>query len=255
MIILAAGEGTRLRPLTDDCPKCLVEVADKPVLNWQLDAAERLGLRYVSLVTGYRADQIQDQACRLYHNPEYASTNMVESLWCAQAEFQDEFIVSYGDIIYEDKVLRALIDSDAAISVVIDMEWLSYWQARFDDPLTDAESLRLDEDWRIQELGQKPASIEEIQGQYIGLMKFKGAGITTLQRVYAGLGDRSVGSPDARPFRKMYMTDLLQAIVDAGNEVRAVPVNRGWLEVDSVSDLDLANRNVLPGPEGPRISI
>ena len=255
MVILAAGEGKRLRPLTDEMPKGLLEIAGKPLIVWQIEAASRLGMPEVAVVTGYLADRFPRHGCRWYHNPDYATTNMVESLWCAGPEFQGEMIVSYADVIYEDSVLKSLIESDATISVVIDLDWRLYWEARSSDPLSDAESLRLDGDQRILEIGQVAGSLDEIQGQYIGLMKFCGAGIETLKDVYGRLKGNGVVGRAGRPFRSMHMTDLLQAIVESGHEVRAVPIRRRWLEIDSTDDYELAQRHVRPLPAGPRILI
>ncbi len=248
MVILAAGKGERLRPLTDERPKCLVDVAGKSLLDWQLDAALRAGIRDVAIVTGHRAERLPERGVRRYHNPAYAETNMVETLRCAKPELCDDAIVSYGDILYEDVVLRSLLASAHPIAVVVDLGWLSYWQARFEDPLRDAETLRLSGGGRILEIGRRPAELSQIEGQYIGLMRFRAEGLTHLDAVYAEMARRG-------PVAQMYMTDLLQAVIDAGHPVQAVPVRRRWLEIDSIADYELANRSVQAGPEGPRILI
>jgi choline kinase len=250
MIILAAGEGTRLRPLTDDKPKCLVELAGESLLSWQMASAARLGLTRVAVVTGYRADKFNADGAQWYHNADYAETNMVETLWCAEQEFGNQMIVAYGDIVYEDSVLQALLDDDAPISVVVDLEWLQYWKLRFDDPLSDAETLRIDSEGMIKDIGQKPSSIDEIQGQYIGLMKFQGPGIDALKSTYEGLKKAGSIKNSNRPFKKMYMTDLLQAVVESGAPVHSVLIQRGWLEIDSTSDHELANDNASGSPDG-----
>ena len=260
MVILAAGEGQRLRPLTNDRPKALVEVAGKSLIDWQIAAGRRQGLGQVAVVTGYKADRFQQLSngqycCRWYHNARYAKTNMVETMWCARDELRDQVIVAYGDILYEDSVLQAVAVSPAPISVVVDMDWRSYWDLRFADPLSDAESLRLGDDGRILELGQKAAALEEIQGQYIGLMKFRGSGIAALKQVYQALASEDRVSRSGKPVQNMYMTDLLQAIIDDGYLVQAVPVHRKWLEIDSPDDYALAVDHVHAGPNGLRISI
>ena len=71
---------------------------------------------------------------------------MVESLFCASQELNEQTIVSYGDIIFEKKVLDKLIQSKADFSVVVDKNWKRYWEMRFDNPLDDAESLKIDTD-------------------------------------------------------------------------------------------------------------
>lgn len=255
MVILAAGEGRRLRPLTDDRPKGLIEVAGRPLVDWQIAAATRLGIREIAVVTGYRADRFGNRDVRCHHNPDYAETNMVETLWCARSEFQGELIVAYGDILYEDSVLKALLAGEASISVLIDLGWRSYWEARFTDPLSDAESLRLDGEGRIVEIGQKVSAIEEIEGQYVGLLKFRGRGIEQLEATYLELEAQEVVGRGGRPFRQMHMTDLLQAIIDTGHEIRAVPIRRKWLEIDSTSDYELAKRSVRADSSGLHIAI
>ena len=255
MVILAAGEGKRLRPLTEDKPKCMIEVAGKTLLQWQMEAAGRLGLEKVAVVTGYRSDLFDKRSGRWYDNPDYLETNMVETLWCARPEFQGEMIVSYGDILYEDCVLQSLVAAEGPISVVVDIGWRPYWEARFPDPLSDAESLRLDEDGRIVEIGQKVSAIEEVQGQYVGLMKFGLSGIEALQETYLKLKDNGVVGRSRRPFRKMHMTDLLQEIVEAGYRVDAVAIERRWIEIDSLADYQLARQHVRPGTSGPVIEL
>src|SRR5687767_12917090 len=103
-IILAAGSGSRLAPLTDDRPKCLVPVKGTPMLAWQVRALRAAGVSDISVVAGYRADQIEHEATQLglrtYLNPRYDVTNMVYSLFCAADALNDDVIVSYADIVY-----------------------------------------------------------------------------------------------------------------------------------------------------------
>lgn len=255
MIILAAGEGQRLRPLTADRPKCLVEVGGKPLIDWQIEAASRLGIRDITVVTGYRAEQVGERGSRRRHNPDYDRTNMVETLWRARQELEGEVVISYGDILYEDEVLQALIDSAEPVSIVVDLAWRAYWEARFADPLQDAETLRLDGEGRILEIGQPPLTMDAIQGQYIGLLKFRGRGLEQLQQVYQRLKAGAAVANGTRPFEQMYMTDLLQAIIEAGCEVRAVPIRRKWLEIDSFADYELANHGIRTHDDRLRILI
>ena len=130
-----------------------------------------------------------------------------------------------------------LLDSKADIAVAVDLDWESYWRARNEDPLSDAETLKMGGDGRILELGGTPTSIEEIEGQYMGLMKFTGTGAQALRDIYRDAFQ--VGNLGGKPAEKAYMTDLIQAVIDAGHRVQSVPVHGGWVEVDSISDLKL----------------
>lgn len=244
MIILAAGQGSRLRPLTDDRPKCLVEIHGKPLLEWQLEVARSEGVEKIAVVRGYKEEAIEYPDIEYFSNPLFDSTNMVETLWCAESTFGDSFIVSYGDIIYQPGVLKALLNDPNPISVVVDEGWESYWSARFSNVLDDAETLEMNDQGRILSIGQAPDSLEQIQAQYIGLMAFRGEGVAALRSLYekAKIQGKDGQNPlrGQRSFENLYMTDILQGLIDDDFPVQSVKVNRGWLEVDSPDDLHLA---------------
>jgi choline kinase len=234
-IILAAGEGTRLRPYTLDRPKCLVEVDGKSLLERQLAVLAAESVDDIVLIGGYRSEMLQRPGVRLRLNPRFAETNMVWTLFCAEQDLEGDVLICYGDIVYSREVLRAIMASDAAIAVTIDLDWESYWRARNEDPLADAETLKLDSDGRILEIGQKPKLLAEIQGQYMGLIKLRGEGIKAFKQLFGAA--RSSGELMGKPIEKAYMTDLLQAIARSETPVMSVPVHGGWIEVDTVGDL------------------
>lgn len=235
-LILAAGVGARLRPHTSDRPKCLVEVAGRSLLDRQLDVLASERVAPVIVIGGYRAEMLQRPGVEVRINPRYAETNMVWTLFCAEEEMVGEVVLAYGDIVYSRENLRALLASRADIAVTIDLDWEAYWRARNEDPLADAETLRLAPDGRILEIGQTPRSVAEIEGQYMGLMKFSPAGLSLLKKTFHDA--RRAGALRGKAVEKAYMTDLLQAMVDAGHRLDSVPVHGGWVEIDTVGDLE-----------------
>ena len=152
VILLLAGEGKRLRPYTIEKPKCMVEINGKSLIDSQIKILRSADLDNFILIGGYKAEMLKYIDCPLIINSRYASTNMVWSLFCAEDEMDQEVIVSYGDIIYSKSVLMKLINSSADIAVVIDKDWESYWKARNENPLDDAETLRLRDDGTISEI-------------------------------------------------------------------------------------------------------
>jgi len=246
IIFLAAGQGLRLRPFTDNLPKAMVAIGGKPLLAWTLQSAAELGITRRFVVRGYRADMISFPDVIYINNLHYKETNMVVSLFCAEEYFNNEVIISYGDILYEQRILASLLAAPHEISVVVDLNWKEYWEKRFQDPLEDAESLQLDDNGRIMSIGQDVASIEDVDGQYIGLMKFKGRGVNIIKEHYHLLKKGNMDKRHSSSYSPgqyiadMYMTDFIQSIIDSGHSVHAVPVSRGWLEIDSLSDYNLA---------------
>ena len=236
-IILVAGQGTRLRPHTDDKPKCMVELAGKPLLHWQLEALRSFGIERIMLVGGYRADRLDAKGVELSINPRYAETNMVNTLFCAEDWMYpgEDLLIAYGDIVYEPRVVQSLIDVDAPIAISVDRQWLKLWESRMDDPLSDAETLKLADGNQILELGKKPRSLDDVQGQYMGLIKVRGDSVQAFRNAWHRL-DRN-GVYDGKDFDNMYMTSFIQNLIDTGHDVRAAFTDNGWIEVDTVDDL------------------
>ena len=212
-IILAAGRGSRLHSYTQDRPKCLAELGGQTLIERQLATLRNAGIHDIVIATGYRAEMLALPGTRQVHNPRWETTNMVESLFCAEAEFGRDLVVSYGDIIYEPRVLAALLDSPHEIAVAVDRNWRAYWEHRFEDPLGDAESLRINAEGCITDVGNEVANINDIQAQYMGLMRFKNGGVDALRAARAGLGTVSRPWMERRPLVGAYMTDLLMEMV------------------------------------------
>ncbi|MFW5695867.1 MAG: NTP transferase domain-containing protein [Alkalispirochaeta sp.] len=246
LIVLAAGQGTRLRPLTDNIPKCMVPLEGTPLLERQLATAREVGLTDLHVATGYREDAIDYPGVTKHYNPDYDSTNMVATLFCAEEIMDDDLIVAYGDIVYQPDVLQALIDDPHPVGVVVDREWQRYWAARQEDPLIDAETMKLRDDDTIIELGKKPKSLDEVQGQYIGLMKFSREALQRIRPFYHGLDRDAVY--DGKDYPNMYMTSFLQLIADNLMPLHAVFIRNGWMEIDAPSDLAFTDFLYRRGP-------
>ncbi|WP_275099284.1 phosphocholine cytidylyltransferase family protein [Sedimenticola hydrogenitrophicus] len=230
-IILAAGRGSRMKNLTDERPKCLVELRGKALLDWQLEALRSAGIVEIAIVTGYKRELLANRGLVEFHNPRWAETNMVSSLACADEWLSSEScIVSYSDIFYGAAAVQSLMQFPTALAVTYDPNWLELWTRRFGDPLLDAETFGLRPEGTLAEIGNKPQSVEEVQGQYMGLLRFTPKGWTEVVRIRSSL------LPEQSD--KMHMTGILQKVIDAGHvAIAAVPYEGEWGEVDSAEDL------------------
>jgi L-glutamine-phosphate cytidylyltransferase len=230
-IILAAGRGTRMKALTVEKPKCLVELEGQSLLEKQLIALRGAGIDEIAIVTGYRRELLIPFGLVEFHNPRWNETNMVASLACAGLWLQSEpCLVSYSDIFYSVEAATSLINCHAPLAVTYDSNWLALWTKRFGDPLVDAETFRINSDGMLSEIGQKPKTVHEVEGQYMGLLRFTPQGWDEVQQIRIGLDS---GTND-----KIHMTDMLQKIIEKERlKVTAVPYQGEWGEVDSEEDL------------------
>lgn len=234
-IILAAGRGSRMGDLTQDRPKCLLPLRGRPLLDWQIEALTEGGISNIAIVTGYKHEALSPWGLREFHNPRWSETNMVYSLTQASAALESEVsLVSYSDIFYQPSIVAALRTCEADIAISYDVNWYDLWVKRFGDPLLDAETFRLNPDNTVAEIGNRPRSVDDIQGQYMGLLRFTPTGWGHMHRLYQDL------PPEQR--QSIHMTGLLQKVIDHGAvAVQAVPYEGSWGEADNESDISFYN--------------
>lgn len=239
-IILAAGRGSRMKSFTAKRPKCLLELAGRPLLHWQLRALREAGMERVLVVRGYAAPCLRGDF-ETAENPRWSNTNMVSTLLCADDFARDVFsqgigrlVVSYSDIVYHPDHVRRLLTCDAGIALTFDTQWEALWRLRFGDPLLDAETFR-QEDGFLREIGGKPHALSQIQGQYMGLLSFDQGGWRTFTHCCADLG---------QALEKTDMTGFLRLLLAKSIPVGVVPVAGKWCEADSGTDLQ-AYENAL----------
>ena len=241
VLVLAAGLGRRLGMHGKNRPKCLVSLVGKPILMRQLEVYEALGIQDINLVGGHRAEELEVFGYPVFRNIEYADTNMVWSMMCAEQLFDGthDLIVSYGDIVFEPRVLESLMNAKGEIVVAADSAWERLWRLRMDDPLADAETFKIAPNGQLLELGKKPAGFGDIEGQYMGLIKFSADAQKVVVEYYRRL--EQVWESDAH-FRNMYMTEFIQYLIDEDIVVNVAWTKGGWLEVDTLHDLEVYNR-------------
>jgi L-glutamine-phosphate cytidylyltransferase len=240
-LILAAGRGSRMRHLGDERPKCLVELAGRPLLERQMAALRRGGCTEIGVVRGYRGEMLERPGLKAFSNERWADTNMVASLACAAQWLREgPVIVSYADIFYRAALVRGLAAAPGELVIAYDRKWRELWTRRFADPLADAETFRIDATGRLLEIGGKTTRIEDIQGQYMGLLKFTPAAWSAVEALRATL------EPPVRD--KLDMTGMLRRLIAAGTLPISTYATEGqWGETDNPGDVELYEAMLAKG--------
>ena len=216
VIILAAGRGSRLGRRTKDRPKCMCLLGGRTLLDRCLESLVAAGVLVsdIGIVTGYRSEMFAAAGMTYFHNPDWESTNMFYSLTMANAWLRREpCLVCYSDIVFSSNAVRTLIDSDAPLAITYYTDYWQLWEKRMKNPLEDLETFRLDADGKLTEIGQKPNTSEDIQGQF--------------------------QEPLAKPVNKLDMTTLLQELLQRNYPVQAISTSDLWLECDSEHDINV----------------
>ena len=225
-LILAAGRGSRMGNETASKPKCFTILDGKRLLDWQMESLQSAGISDISVVTGYKTEMFKGDFPK-YVNKRWSETNMVASLFCADA-FDGNTIISYSDIVYKKDHITNLNKSDADITITADRDWADLWSLRFENPLDDAETFKSDNE-KLLEIGGKTDNISEIEAQYMGLLKLSPKGWQMMLDVFLSLSEIEKD--------KMDMTKMLNLLLSKGIGINVVFINGGWCEADEYSDI------------------
>lgn len=229
--------GNRLRPLTEDMPKCLIDICGKTILERQMEALKANNINDFVLVKGYQQEKIKYPDLKYFINDNYQNNNILNSLFYAEEAMDDEFITSYSDILYNKSVVKQLLVTPGDISLVVDMDWQDYYQGRTKHPIEEAENVIIT-DGKITKIG-KYLTGNESQGEFIGMAKFSHRGAEILRKEFKRVKERYSGQPFQRAtvFEKAYLTDMFQELIDRGYNLYPALIQKNWWEIDTEQDL------------------
>lgn len=231
-VILAAGRGSRMGALTVDRPKCLTVVFGETLLARQLKSIKEAGIHEVCIVRGYKYEMVSPPNVKLMFNPKWETTNMVSTLLIANNWIgSDNVIIAYSDIIYTANTISNLSKTADDIVVANNLNWLSNWKSRFSNPLDDLETFKKDSQGLLLEIGQKTINISEIDGQFMGLVKFSKAGWNIFYKLISALDPKTIDSLD--------MTKALNLCISNGENINTIDIGDDWFEFDSESDISI----------------
>jgi choline kinase len=241
-ILIAAGRGQRLMPLTDDVPKCYAEIAGRRILDWCVDALGRAGCSDLVFVGGYRMDRVQTDypRFRFVHNTDWERNNILLSLFSAEREMAGGFVSSYADILYTPEAVQRLVEHPGDIVLLVDTDWRERYRPRTQHPESDGEKVRL-RGGRVTEVNRRIAP-DEAPAEFTGVAKFTAAGAGVLIEHFHRARARFDGQPfgNSASFARAYLIDLLQAMLEAGVPMHAVETDGGYFEIDTTEDHRLA---------------
>jgi choline kinase len=234
-MVLAAGAGKRLQPLTDDLPKTLLEIEDgRTILDLALANLKAAGLDEVAVVTGFAAHRVTELRTELerrygvrlelVENPKAEIWNNAYSLWCAREAFAEGVLLVNGDTVHPPSVEERLLESrgcDIVIAVDDDLDRLA----------EEAMKVNVTEEGILRRI-TKQMDMSAAQGEYIGLTLIEPEAAVPLAEALEATWRRDP---------QLYYEDGFQEFVDRGGIVGTAPVGAvDWVEVDDHDDLGRA---------------
>ncbi len=235
-VVLAATRGRQLEELTEDRPKCMVDVRGKPLLHRLVGSFNDAGVGDLTVVTGYKSEAVNFPGIKKVDNPEYDTTGEVASLARAMDALTGDCLVSYGDIMFRSYVLNQLLDCEADIAVVVD----SNWEEERIDTTKRAMDLAVCSrpytgdyfDDEIAELARVGGDVDskDANGEWIGLAKFSAKGSVLLRAEIDRMKEDGTLAAAG-------MVDLFNRLIANGAKPQVVYITGNWLDVNDAFDL------------------
>src|SRR5262245_25517179 len=230
-IVLSAGLGRRLRPTTEELPKCLLPVnIDRPVLELQLHALAQCGIRQVTIMVGYGAEKVErflaghaptGLEVQTRYNPFFATTNTVVTCWLAIPEMTEDFVLLNGDTLFATEILSRVLAAPAApLTLAIDQK------AQYDE---DDMKVALNGERRLKAVG-KTLAAPRVDGESLGLMAFRDQGVTAFRAAL----DMAIRDPAA--LQKWYH-DIINLMANSLRVETVLIKGLWWREIDTPEDL------------------
>jgi L-glutamine-phosphate cytidylyltransferase len=232
-IILSAGQGKRLLPLTEERPKCLIELSGRSLLEWQLRALAMCGVEEAVIVTGFKAETVEAALAVLHipgiktrtlYNPFYALADNTASCWVARHEMaQGPFLVLNGDTLFEPEIGKRLLAAPAApITVTIDIK---------DDYDSDDMKVQASAEGRLLAIG-KTLPMPIVTGESIGFLRFSKEG----GQDFAQAVESVLRTPEG--LRRWYLS-VIDALAKRDGVTEVVSIQGlQWGEMDFPADVE-----------------
>lgn len=235
-VILAAGRGERLRPLTDTAPKCLTRVCGKSILEYELDALDAVGVPKCTIVVGYRESQIREQfgpsfkrmELEYVQNADYGTTNNLYSLWLARKTLESQIILIEGDLVFGNELMHKLVSAPATDVAVVDE-----YRAEMNGTVVRGHGAQIKE--FILKTDQGPDFDYGDTAKTVNLYKFSES--TMRDHFLPGL-DRYVAENRTNVFYEAVLADLVED--ESLRMAMLFPGECPWIEIDTPEDLEVA---------------
>lgn len=250
-VILSAGQGKRLLPLTADLPKCLVTIEGRAILEWQITELAKCGIDRVSIVAGYQYNKVQklmdgsfnSSRVQVIYNPTFSWADNLFSCWAARHEMGEEFVLLNGDTLFEAALLERLLNAPVQPVTVVTHQ-KSYY---------DADDMKVSLDGaRLVNIGKNLAA-DSVDAESIGMILFREKG----PLMFRAALENAMHDPSS--YRKWYLSVIAQM-------AKVMPIGTfsangfQWCEVDFPADLNHAQKVVRAigdtehAQEFPRVS-
>lgn len=234
-ILLSAGQGSRMLPLTAERPKCMIEFSGRTLIEWQVEMLARGGVRRIDVVTGFMTDLLDDHLASIRDprveittrfNPFYKVADNLGSCWIAREAMDGDFLILNGDTLVSEEIVARVQEGNGwPIAVTVDVK-----------DAYDSDDMKVSRapDGRLDRIG-KTLTAAESNAESIGFLAFRGEG--------AGLFREAVRAAMRTPegVQHWYLK-VIDSLAPTGKVGTLSIQGLDWAEVDFLTDIEIATR-------------
>ena len=250
IIIPAAGEDPSLSSILNGKPKSMFEIAGKTLLDWQISALNSNNLTNITVITGYKSREMKAEGITFQENKNYKRGSELHSLMEARKKMTSGFIMLYSDILFEENIMSKILACQEDIVLIVDntMQYHAPEANKIQDfvisknkHLPTRRKISFACENIISKIGSK-LNPETATHEFIGLAKFTKTGAEQLLQTYEDCVKNYHGKlQEAENINQFKFTDLIQEMIDRGYVANFLEIHKGWLEIHSTEDIELAN--------------
>ena len=248
-ILLAAGSGKRLGTLTKDTPKALIDINGQSLLERQIFALRKNEIDDIIVVTGPNRDKFKIPNVKYIHDIDYSNHDVLGTMMSVEEFMDDDVIISYTDIVFDEKIINSMKLSNQEINIAVEMDWEKAYVGRTEHPLEQAANVLIN-DKSVLKIGHQTETFGTFEknnlGEFLGILKLSKSGIKIFKNEYSKLiNNHKDNFHEAKSIQTGYITDMLQELINLQYLVNPVIINGKWCEIDTLQDLERAKTMFL----------
>ena len=245
-IILSAGYGSRLGNLTKELPKSLVDINGKSIIKRQIETFRNNGIKEIIVIIGPNKDKFQLKNIEYVVDKKFHDHEQLGSLMAANKHFQNDVVISFGDVIVDNNIMKQVIESTYDIGVAIDLNWEKKYENRTQHPKSEAD-LALIKSNKLIKIKKNLNPTENHQlGEFLGIIKLSNVGSKKFLNIFESLNSFHEGEfHDAPSLQKAYLTDMIDELIQINEVVNPILIDGVWFEIDTIEDLENIREKIV----------
>ena len=228
-LILAAGLGSRIPEISKKKPKCLIKIKNETILGRQIRIFKKKNIKTIGIVKGYKKNLINFKNVKYFVNKNYKKNDQLDSLITAKKFLISDTIVSFSDIIYDEKILNPILKDSSPISIAIDYKWKKKYLNRFDHPFSQADKVQIKNN-KIVKIG-KDLPLKKTNAEFLGIMKISKDFIKFFFKEYELIKKNK---------QSMQIHNFIQHLINKKIKVSYCKVSGKYMEIDTFNDYMIA---------------